>query len=50
MSRGARMRAVMAVALNAAARLNPGVGESRISNNVGSGRANVAAKRLLNHV
>jgi len=44
------MRAVIAVALNAAARLCPGVGESKISNNIGSGRAKVAAKRLLNHV
>ena len=44
------MSAVMAVAVNAAARLTPGVGESRISNNVGSGRAKVAARRLLNHV
>lgn len=44
------MIAVRAVAVNAAPRLAPGVGESRISNNVGSGRANVAARRLLNHV
>lgn len=50
MSIGARMMAVTAVAVKAAARLNPGVGESRISNKVGSGRANVAARRLLNHV
>jgi hypothetical protein len=47
---GARRRAVTAFAVNAAARLNPGVGESSMSNNVGSGRANVAARRLLNHV
>ena len=44
------MRAVTAVAVNATPILKPGVGESRISNNVGSGRANVAARRLLNHV
>lgn len=44
------MRDVIAVAVNAAARLRPGVGESSMSNNVGSGRANVAARRLLNHV
>jgi hypothetical protein len=49
MSRGARMREVRAVAVNAAARLDPGVGESSISNSTGSGRANVAARRLLNH-
>ena len=41
---------MIAVAVNAAARLNPGVGESSMSNNVGSGSANVAARRLLNHV
>jgi hypothetical protein len=44
------MIAVTAVAVNAAARLNPGVGESKMSNKVGSGRAKVAARRLLNHV
>jgi len=44
------MIAVIAVAVNAAARLVPGVGESRISNNVGSGNANVAARRLLNQL
>ena len=49
MSSGARMSAVIAVAVNAAARLRPGVGESSISNNIGSGRAKVAARRLLNH-
>lgn len=44
------MSAVTAVAVSDAARLRLGVGESRILNNVGSGRANVAASRLLNHV
>jgi len=39
----------MAVAVSAAARLVPGVGESRISNNAGSGSAKVAARKLLNH-
>jgi len=47
---GARRRAVIAVAVRAAARLVPGVGESNISNSVGSGRANVAARRLPSHV
>jgi hypothetical protein len=46
---GARRRAVTAFAVNAAARLNSGVGESSMSNNIGSGRAKVAARRLLNH-
>jgi hypothetical protein len=44
------MIAVIAVAVNAAAKLVPGVGESRISNKVGSGSAKVAARRLLNQV
>ena len=41
---------MIAVAVRAAARLVPGVGESNISNSVGSGRANVAARRLPSHV
>lgn len=49
MSSGERMSAVTAVAVNAASRLRPGVGESSISNNIGSGRAKVAARRLLSH-
>ena len=47
---GARMSAVTAVAVKAAARLRLGVGESSISNNVGSGRENVSARRPPNHV
>ena len=50
MSMGARMTAVIAVAVNAAARLVPGVGESRMSNNVGSGKAKAAARRLPSQV
>ena len=49
-SKGASNTAVIAVALNAAARLVPGVGESKISNKLGSGKANVAAIKLLNQV
>jgi hypothetical protein len=49
-STGARINAVTAVAVNAAARLSPGVGESSISNNAGSGSAKVAASTLLSQV
>lgn len=49
-SNGASNTAVIAVALKAAARLVPGVGESKISNKLGSGNAKVAAIKLLNQV